>query len=228
LYAKDNKKDHYVYPLEDKLIYIVGPMKWQNELMASFLEQEIGAQCLVVESFDEISITEDNNNEQEKMILLDCLGKNLEECLFELKSRSGKKMSRNLLCLFNVHPNLGIEENTIALGARGVFYKDDTLEYLPKALHAIFCGEMWLSRRIMTQYILNIDKQGTYQKKYISILTAREVEILTKIVEGATNEEIASDLCISKHTVKAHLYNTFKKINVHSRIEAALWAEQNL
>jgi DNA-binding CsgD family transcriptional regulator len=45
---------------------------------------------------------------------------------------------------------------------------------------------------------------------------------------GATNEEIGDKLCISPHTVKTHLYNIFKKINVPNRIQATLWAAKNL
>jgi DNA-binding NarL/FixJ family response regulator len=60
------------------------------------------------------------------------------------------------------------------------------------------------------------------------ILTRREAEILTMVAVGSTNDEIADELCISPKTVKAHLYNTFKKINVTSRLQATLWTAENL
>jgi DNA-binding CsgD family transcriptional regulator len=62
----------------------------------------------------------------------------------------------------------------------------------------------------------------------ISILTQREREILSIVVGGATNEEIANKLYISPHTVKTHIYNIFKKINVPNRLQAALWVSRNL
>ena len=51
-------------------------------------------------------------------------------------------------------------------------------------------------------------------------LTNREVEILTEVYNGKTNTQIAEDLFISESTVKAHIYNIFRKMNVKSRVEA--------
>jgi LuxR family transcriptional regulator of csgAB operon len=59
-------------------------------------------------------------------------------------------------------------------------------------------------------------------------LTPREVEILAMVAVGAKNEEIAEKLHISPHTVKTHIYNIFKKIDVPNRLQAALWAASNL
>lgn len=59
-------------------------------------------------------------------------------------------------------------------------------------------------------------------------LTPRESQTLLYIASGATNQEIADKLCISVSTVKAHIYNSFKKINVDNRLQAALWAANNL
>ncbi len=61
-----------------------------------------------------------------------------------------------------------------------------------------------------------------------TILTPRQIEILALVAVGATNEQIADKLCISPQTVKSHLYNIFKKINVPNRVQAALWAAKNL
>lgn len=59
-------------------------------------------------------------------------------------------------------------------------------------------------------------------------LTRREVEILDLIAAGYANQQIADELFISPHTVKTHLHNIFKKINVKRRLQAALWAAKNL
>ncbi|MFQ5715572.1 MAG: response regulator transcription factor, partial [Nitrospinales bacterium] len=59
-------------------------------------------------------------------------------------------------------------------------------------------------------------------------LTLREKEILLHIASGACNKEIAEQLSISLSTVKVHISNSFRKINVDGRLRAALWAAKNL
>ncbi len=55
-------------------------------------------------------------------------------------------------------------------------------------------------------------------------LTDREQEILTYLSKGMTNKEIASELCISRHTVKAHISEILRKLNLRNRINAAIYA----
>ncbi len=81
---------------------------------------------------------------------------------------------------------------------------------------------------------LSFDKDCEFQyvseenAQDVSGLTQREVEILDLIATGFSNQQIADELFISPHTVKTHLHNIFKKINVKRRLQAALWAAQNL
>jgi DNA-binding NarL/FixJ family response regulator len=55
-------------------------------------------------------------------------------------------------------------------------------------------------------------------------LTDRELEILIYLSKGMTNKEIASELCISRHTVKAHISEILRKLNLRNRINAAIYA----
>jgi DNA-binding NarL/FixJ family response regulator len=58
-------------------------------------------------------------------------------------------------------------------------------------------------------------------------LTNREVEILAQVASGMFNKEIADNLCISERTVKNHISNIFKKIEVSDRTQAAVFAIRN-
>jgi DNA-binding CsgD family transcriptional regulator len=225
--------DHYekvngMVPLTDKSIYIIGPMKLQNALMAFFLQQATGAKSLALDYFSGIEFIDSENMGQQKLVLLDCLEKDLESLLPELEGNGHRLASQDLVGLFNIRPGLGIENKILARGIRGFFYEQDPLEIFPKGVRTMFNGEIWLSRKIMTDYILKGGHYDFSPKGNESILTTREIEIITMIATGAANADIADKLCISCHTVKTHLYNIFKKINVPNRLQAALWVAKNL
>ncbi|EPH5597647.1 response regulator transcription factor, partial [Vibrio alginolyticus] len=59
-------------------------------------------------------------------------------------------------------------------------------------------------------------------------LTRREVQVLKMLKEGGSNMEIADSLFISEHTIKSHLYNIFRKLEVKNRTQATSWAKRNL
>ncbi|CSC40855.1 LuxR family transcriptional regulator [Vibrio cholerae] len=59
-------------------------------------------------------------------------------------------------------------------------------------------------------------------------MTAREIQILRCLQTGASNMQIAENLFISEFTVKSHLYQIFKKLNVKNRVKAIAWVNQNL
>jgi len=210
------------------IIYIICPRKLQNELMASFLEREIAAKCLLGKDICDIRFPDDANcKEQPKLVLLDCHGKDPKSLLVALGSYDIKKSFRNYVALFNICHGLGIEKKCVQQGVRGIFYDDDSLPQFLKGVRAILNGQLWLSRKIMTKCILSKNRGGRSETDS-SILTPRESEILARVAVGATNGEIAERLYISSHTVKTHLYNIYKKINVPNRFQAALWAAKNL
>jgi len=61
----------------------------------------------------------------------------------------------------------------------------------------------------------------------ITLLTNRELEVLVQVANGMFNKEIATNLNISERTVKNHISNIFKKIDVSDRTQAAVFAIKN-
>ena len=116
----------------------------------------------------------------------------------------------------------------LQLGARGVVLKDSATQILLKAIHAVMAGEYWVGRESVSnlvQYLRGLIGSATNaarQRKYG--LTPRELEIISAVVAGYANKEIAEHFKISEDTVKHHLSNIFDKVGVSTRLELALFA----
>jgi len=211
--------------MEGKAILIVGPNRIQNQLIASSLEKETAVKCFALDSSAELE-SDPLTGHEHRLLLYDCMGKEVEGCLEECTPLVEKKQGVHTLCLFNLRKGAGLEEGLLAQGVKGFFYLGEPFQNLAKGVQAVLNGEFWVSRKIMSD-LIEKNKHGTNKVRQ-DILSRRETEILTEIAEGATNGEIADKLCISKHTVKTHVFNIYRKINVKSRFQAALWAAKHL
>jgi len=127
-----------------------------------------------------------------------------------------------LIALFNVGTDQGFEKDALKRSIRGIFYKTDPLERLSNGVLAILRGELWFSRKIISEVFLERNAGAGFFGRTHPSLTRRESEMLMEIASGATNREIAEELGISIHTVKTHLYNTYRKINASNRLQAVL------
>lgn len=116
----------------------------------------------------------------------------------------------------------------LQLGARGVVLKDSATQILLKSIRAVMSGEYWVGRESVSnlvQYLRGLMGSSTVasrQKRYG--LTPRELEIISAVVAGYANKEIAEHFKISEDTVKHHLSNIFDKLGVSTRLELALFA----
>jgi len=113
----------------------------------------------------------------------------------------------------------------LALGVSGYLIKDEVPQNILNAIRGVSQGEEgWVSREV-SALLGKISSQDQETDQ----LTPRETEVLGLVVDGQTNREIAFNLDISEKTVEKHLHNVFKKLDVSSRVEAAVLAvEENL
>jgi two-component system, NarL family, nitrate/nitrite response regulator NarL len=116
----------------------------------------------------------------------------------------------------------------LQLGARGVVLKDSATQILLKSIRAVMDGEYWVGRESVSnlvQYLRNlIDSSPPAASRRRYGLTPRELEIISAVVAGYANREIAEHFRISEDTVKHHLSNIFDKLGVSTRLELALFA----
>ncbi|EOX1587624.1 helix-turn-helix transcriptional regulator [Vibrio tarriae] len=111
----------------------------------------------------------------------------------------------------------------------GVFYIDDDMDTLIKGMSKILQDEMWLTRKLAQEYILHYRAgNSVVTSQMYAKLTKREQQIIKLLGSGASNIEIADKLFVSENTVKTHLHNVFKKINAKNRLQALIWAKNNI
>jgi DNA-binding NarL/FixJ family response regulator len=106
-------------------------------------------------------------------------------------------------------------------GAAGYLVKEEAPETIVEAVRGVAHGEQgWVSRRIAAQMVSWMRRDDVGEVK----LTTRELDVLRLVVEGKTNQHIGSILGISEKTVEKYLYSIFTKLEVTSRVEAAVYA----
>jgi len=116
----------------------------------------------------------------------------------------------------------------LQLGARGVVLKDSATKLLMKSIRSVMSGEYWVGHENVHDLIRTLREltagAGEEAKRKHFGLTPRELEIVSTIVAGYTNKDIAEKYSISEQTVKHHLTNIFDKLGVSNRLELALFA----
>ncbi len=109
----------------------------------------------------------------------------------------------------------------LEIGAAGYLMKEEAPEAIVDAIRGVAHGERgWVSRRIAAQMASWVQAGEPGKSK----LTVREYEVLREIVRGKTNQAIALELRISEKTVEKYIRVIFTKLNVNSRVEAAVVA----
>lgn len=113
-------------------------------------------------------------------------------------------------------------------GARGYVVRDQPLADLRRALDVVARGQIACTPRIAASLFSRLASLGRERRRREKLdfltLTPRELEILHLIADGLSNQEIASRLCLSVHTVKNHVHKILETIGVHSRWAAVRYA----
>ncbi len=115
----------------------------------------------------------------------------------------------------------------LKLGAMGYLLKDMELDVLVKLLHQAKAGDTVVAPDLTSFLARAVVSRGNHAKSSVTDtykLTPREMEILRHIAQGKSNKDIAASLGIVDGTVKLHVRAVLKKLNVQSRVQAAVLA----
>jgi DNA-binding NarL/FixJ family response regulator len=150
----------------------------------------------------------------------DTLGSIPEALLAQLRSR----WTDSKILVLSARADEQAVGRILRYGAVGVLGKDEGLSRLFQALEAVASGQIWARRPAISRALISL-QTGTPQSSPGSrSLTPRERQLLGLLGDGYRNKELASMLRIKEQTVKVHLHSLFRKLNVRTRVEAALKA----
>ncbi len=144
------------------------------------------------------------------------------EVLEELKRREDPLK----VLILTVHSEVEYLVKAVDIGANGYILKDSGSSELKQAINVIMSGESYIQPSLLPALNSRLINRDVDQDK-LQTLTKREIEILTQVAGGMFNKEIAVNLNISERTVKNHISNIFRKIDVSDRTQAAVFAIRN-
>jgi len=112
----------------------------------------------------------------------------------------------------------------VQLGASGYLLKSLNANELFDLLNGVIRGEAAMTRAMASRLLKTVAKQSTENDWNKESLSEREIEVLKLVARGATNLQIAEELCISINTVKSHLKSILGKLQLGNRTQAAAYA----
>lgn len=205
------------------LVYIITEKSPQSQLFADYLRTHTGCSADLYSPGTALP----NHSAHHVLILIDSdhIG---VDALPDWQESLPEALAKTPLAAFNVRNIDHALEALSCAQLKGVFYRNESLEVICKGVISLLNGELWMSRELMAKLILFYRKYQNNAFRPACGLTNREMEIISLLSSGSSNQQIANKLFLSEHTVKSHLYNIFRKINVHNRIQALNWIHQNL
>ena len=141
--------------------------------------------------------------------------------MLEIIRKEGCTIPAVMLTMSDSEVDLG---NAIRAGVRGYLLKDMAPEEVVDAIRRVAAGELVVAPTMTVKMIemLRGDQPGQEPKNSLKLLTEREREILQLLSRGESNKSIALTLSISYDTVKQHVRHILNKLNLSSRVKAAV------
>lgn len=158
------------------------------------------------------------------IILLDINMPNLDG-LQVLKIMRQQKMMHKVIVL-TIHNDVDYLIKALDVECNGYVLKDSDSDTLKNAIMTVYSGETFIEPQLTQLLNSNLAKRDVMKEK-LNELTKREIEVLKLVANGMLNKEIAATLSISERTVKNHVSNIFRKIEVSDRTQAAVFAIKN-
>jgi DNA-binding NarL/FixJ family response regulator len=121
--------------------------------------------------------------------------------------------------------------DAVKAGANGYLLKEVSIEEVADSVRAVMAGQSLLSPSMAAKLITEFGSAGPVSEALGAVagsgLTDQELEILKRVARGLPNESIAAELSVTESTVRNHVANILAKLQLRSRVEAAIVALQD-
>ena len=114
-------------------------------------------------------------------------------------------------------------------GVCGWVSKNEPVEHLVSVVNGVLRGETWIPPRLLTHVLAELFSAQRAARSLDELLTAlsrREKEVLDCLTKGMKKDEVARHLCLSNNTLRTHIQNILRKLDVHSILAAVALARQ--
>ena len=139
-----------------------------------------------------------------------------------------EELSNTRVIALSMHSDRRFVSEMVRAGALGYLVKDSAFEELNQALRAVIEDRPYLSAVITGTLVEDFVRQASSKERTpispLTLLTAREQEVLRLLADGKRVKEIAHQLNISTKTVESHRQNVMDKLEIHSTIELTRYA----
>jgi DNA-binding NarL/FixJ family response regulator len=133
---------------------------------------------------------------------------------------------RTRLAFVSAHFHDRYIEQALGVGAMGYITKGEPPETVARAIRSIAGGGAYFSPDVQARIVIDVSgpRLADQQRTRVSILTAREQEVLRYLASGLAKKEIAETMNLSVGTVNNHAANLMKKLDIHDRVELTRFA----
>jgi DNA-binding NarL/FixJ family response regulator len=119
--------------------------------------------------------------------------------------------------------------DAVRIGVSGWVLKNEPIEHLLSVVWGSLRGETWIPPRLLTYVIADLNSAQSQRAEHealLATLSPRERQILSCLAAGMSADAIAGQLFLSRSTVRTHIYNMMRKLNVHSALAAVALARR--
>ena len=121
------------------------------------------------------------------------------------------------------------DEQTITslrLRVEGIILKNMPMHLLIQCINKVASGGQWLEKNSLSLAFEKMLSREAGARRLATILTVREIEVMSLVAQGLNNRQIADKLILSVGTVKIHVHNIYEKLGIKNRVDLTLYAQK--